>query len=178
LIVPFYNNASELQLEHNIFVNIQKQLRNEQYKYVQKFSSIYSFNIDNFLYMMKQVHIAVSTRLHCNIISNSLLIPTINIAYGIKSINYSVTNNLTEYTIPTYSLILQLDKIKAIFHNIQNNYTSITNHLLDIRTSTENKYINSISNLFKQYSIENYTKYNIILKTQSDKTTIFDIAFQ
>lgn len=115
--------------------------------------------------------------MHCNIICNSLLIPTINIAYGIKSINYSVTNKLTQYTIPTYNSILKLDTIKIIFNNIQNNYTSITKHLLDIRKSTEYKYITSISNLFKQFPIENYTSYNIVLKQHTEMTNIFDIVF-
>ena len=80
-------------------------------------------DIQTSLAIIEQCYLIIGTRLHTNIIANSFLIPSIHIAYGIKHINYCLTNNLPNSYIPTYIRYLSSDalieKIRyCIFYSI------------------------------------------------------------
>ena len=130
------------------------------------------------LKLLKQIHIAIGIRLHCNIICNGFLIPTINIAYGVKGVNYSVTNNLAKYIIPTFSKHLSFDKLKGLFFDIENNYDNIQGLLKQNKEKTQNIIYTEIEKMFQNYQLEKYNNFDIILnKTKQIQCIKFHFSF-
>ena len=158
LILPFDNRDNKCSdFVHN---SIKKQLNKDQYKFIYK---IYNSNIINYLHIIKHAYIAIGIRLHCNIICNSFLIPTINISYGVKGINYSVTNNLEKYIIPTFSKHLTFDKLKHTFNKVQNKYNQIQTTLQENKNNTHDIINKEIKKLILNYDLNKYKHFDIII---------------
>jgi hypothetical protein len=81
--------------------------------------------------MMKLIssfRIAVATRLHANVLANSLSIPTINLMYNYKSINYQESIGMRKYGITTNQKLSSSNIIDK-FIQIENNYDLIKKQL-------------------------------------------------
>ena len=82
IIMPFHpSSKEELNITEYIYDSIQSKIEQSENKFISK---LINYNIVSGLRLLKEVHIAIGIRLHCNIICNGFLIPTINVAYGVK----------------------------------------------------------------------------------------------
>lgn len=162
IIMPFHpSSKEELNITEYIYNSIQSNIELSENKFISK---IIKYNIISGLNLLKEVHIAIGIRLHCNIICNGFLIPTINVAYGVKGINYSVTNNLSKYIIPTFSESLSFDNLKSIFFEIEKDYDKIKIQLKENKKQTRNMILSEVEKLFHKYGLEKYSKFDIIIK--------------
>ena len=110
-------------------------------------------DIQTSLSIIKQCYFVIGTRLHTNIIANSFLIPSIHIAYGVKHINYCLTNNLPNSYIPTYSKYLSSEAlIEKINYNITN-YDEIVKTLKLNHDKAYTKYCMEIKNMISRLNI-------------------------
>lgn len=150
-IADFTNNRSEYY-----YNKIQGMLTKENKKYVGYFNV--TNNFENSLSVIKQSYIVIGTRLHTNIIANSFDIPTISIAYGVKHINYNITNNLNEFYVPTYTKYLTVSKLNEIMDNIVNNYSKIKYKISTIRENTYSQYFHEIDNLLSMFYNKDLSK--------------------
>ena len=165
IIMPFHpSSKKELNITEYIYKSIKGSIELSENKFLMK---VTKYNILSGLNLLKQIHIAIGIRLHCNIICNGFLIPSINIAYGVKGVNYSVTNNLSKYIVPTFSKYLSFDKLKNLFFDIENNYDKIKIQLEQNKNKTENMIFSELEMLFSNYRLEKYSNFNIVLNKLS-----------
>jgi hypothetical protein len=176
IIMPFHpSSKQELNITEDLYKSIKSGIEFSENKFLMK---ITKYNILSGLNLLKQIHIAIGIRLHCNIICNGFLIPTINIAYGVKGVNYSVTNDLSKYLVPTFSKYLTFDKLKGLFFDIENNYDKIKIQLEQNKNNTENMIFSEIKMLFSNYNLEKYSNFNIVLnKLDKGTNAKFDFCF-
>ena len=175
IIMPFHPSRIELNITDYIYKSIKNDIDLSENKFLMK---IIKYNILSGLKLLKQIHIAIGIRLHCNIICNGFLIPTINIAYGVKGVNYSVTNNLSKYIIPTFSKHLSFDKLKELFFDIENNYDNIQVLLKKNKEKTKSITYTEIEKMFHNYQLEKYNNFDIILnKTKKGRDMKFNFSF-
>lgn len=118
-------------------------------------------NIEEYLSVIKQSYIVIGTRLHTNIISNSFLVPSLNISYATKNINYAITNKLEDYFIPTYKKYLSLDALIEKFNNIICNYSKIQKLLKENYIFTYNNYTEELKKIFERFNIKNHKNFSI-----------------
>lgn len=177
VIMPFHQSSKkELHITEYVYKSIQNNIELSENKFLMK---ITKYNLISALNLFKKVYIAIGIRLHCNIICNGFLIPTINIAYGVKGVNYSVTNNLSKYIIPTFFKYLSYDKLKQVFQDIEKNYDNIKDLLKNNKEKTKTIIYNEIEKMFHNYDLSKYNNFDIILnKTdQYSRGTKFHFNF-
>ena len=176
VIMPFHIlSKKETNITNYVYNSIKKCINQDEYQFLHK---ILNYNIISGLETLKNVHIALGIRLHCNIICNGFLIPTINIAYGVKCINYSVTNNLSKYIIPTFNDYLNIENIKQKFFDIEKDYENIQNILKKNKINTEQLINNEITKLLNNYNLNKYNKFDIKLnKTIKGNEMKYNIFF-
>ena len=175
IIMPFHLINEELNITEYVYQSIKNNISLHQNKFLLK---ITDYNLLSSLNILRKVHIAIGIRLHCNIICNGFLIPSINIAYGVKGINYSVTNNLSKYIVPTFSKHLSFDTLKSLFFEIENNYDKIKAQLEENKNKTQNEIFSELEKLFNLYNLEKYSNYDIILnKVNNDWNAKFSFCF-
>lgn len=176
IIMPFHLLSNEeLKITENVYKSIKSKINLCENKFLLK---ITKYNILSGLKILRKVHIALGIRLHCNIICNGFLIPSINIAYGVKGVNYSVTNNLSKYIIPTFSKYLSFDTLKDLFFEIENNYNEIKLQLEENKKKTKNEIFFELEKLFNVYGLEKYSNYDIVLnKVNKGEDANFNFCF-
>ena len=174
--MPFHLLSNEeLKITENVYKSIKSKINLCENKFLLK---ITKYNILSGLKILRKVHIALGIRLHCNIICNGFLIPSINIAYGVKGVNYSVTNNLSKYIIPTFSKYLSFDTLKDLFFEIENNYNEIKLQLEENKKKTKNEIFFELEKLFNVYGLEKYSNYDIVLnKVNKGEEANFNFCF-
>lgn len=167
IIMPFHlSSKEELKITEYIHNAIKKDLTSDNKKFLMK---VINYNILSGLNILKNIYIAIGIRLHCNIICNGFLIPSINIAYGVKGINYSVTNNLSKYLVPTFSNCLSFDKVKELFFDIEKNYEQIKIQLEQNKNKTQTMIFSELEKLFDNYDFKQYSNFDIVLNDVNKK---------
>lgn len=166
IIMPFHQ-SKELNITEHVYKSIKSNISSCENKFLMK---ITNYNMLSGLHILRRVHIAFGIRLHCNIICNGFLIPSINIAYGVKGINYSVTNNLSKYLVPTFSKYLSFDRLKDLFFEIENDYNKIKIQLEENNIKTQNTIFSELEKLFNVYGLEKYSNYDIVLNKLNERT--------
>lgn len=175
IIMPFHPSKEELNITEYVYKSIKSKISSCENNFLLK---ITNYNLLSGLNILRKVHIAIGIRLHCNIICNGFLIPSINIAYGVKGINYSVTNNLSKYIVPTFSKHLSFDTLKNLFFEIENNYDKIKVQLEENKNKTQNEIFSELEKLFNVYGLEKYSNYDIVLnKVNKGKDAKFSFCF-
>lgn len=139
-ISDFFNSKNKYYYD-----SIIKELNLDEHKYVDYFND--ENNIDNILCIIKQSYIVVGTRFHASVIANSFKIPTLTIAYGIKNINYAVTNNMEKYCVPSYKKHLTAQKLIETFKHIENNYDRLKSQLTEMVNNCFNAYCENIKSM-------------------------------
>tara|TARA_B110001450_G_scaffold179923_2_gene168101 strand:+ start:2204 stop:3442 length:1239 start_codon:yes stop_codon:yes gene_type:complete len=150
--------------EEYFYNNIVLKLEDNEKKYVTYRQEICS--LQDYIFLIKKAYLVIGTRLHCNIIANGLRIPSINIAYGIKNINYAITSQLLDYCVPTFKKYLSCEKLIDIFQNIINKYEDIVSILETTHNKCFNEYIENIEIMLKTLIVnESYKSCNIEINT-------------
>lgn len=111
-------------------------------------------DIQTSLSIIEQCYLVIGTRLHTDIIANSFLIPSVHIAYGIKHINYCLTNNLPNSYIPTFTKYLSKEAlIEKISYTITN-YDEIVKLLKLNYDKAYDNYYKEIKNMLSRFNIK------------------------
>jgi polysaccharide pyruvyl transferase WcaK-like protein len=155
-ILDYSNNLNEYYYKK--IINI---IDEGNIKYIDYFKPLNNTTID-ILNIIKKSHIMIGTRLHANIISNSLQIPSLNICYAIKNINYAITNNLEKYSLTTYKKDLNLNNLIQKFNNIESDYDQIKNNLNIIINKTYTNYYDNLNKMLNEkFNKDNYKNIEI-----------------
>jgi hypothetical protein len=165
-ILDFSNNLNQYYYEQII-----NRLDEVNRNYIDYYKSINKITND-ILNIIKKSHIMIGTRLHSNIISNSLLIPSLNICYGIKSINYAITNNLENYSLTTYRKDLNLNNLIHKFNDLELNYENIKDILSININKTYNHYYENLNNMLSKLFNKDFYK-NIEINYEKDNSNAF-----
>ena len=151
----FFGDDTEIYYYNKIINKIDK----NNHIYIDYFKG--KKNFENTINILKKIHIVIGVRLHSNIISNGLLIPSIHVAYGIKAVNYSLTSDLIEYCIPTFTNTLTIENLTEKFNNIELNYYNIINKLKNNKEKYYELYSLNIYNMLSNYIKDNYENCDI-----------------
>jgi hypothetical protein len=151
----FLGDNTEIYYYNKIIDKIDK----NYIKYIDYFKE--QKKIENLIDILKKCYIVIGVRLHSNIISNGLLIPSIHIAYGVKALNYVSTNELMEYCIPTFTNTLTFENLLNKFNLIVLNYDNIVEKLKFNKNKYFNKYFNNICDMLSKYIHNDYNKCEI-----------------
>ena len=162
-------------LNKYFYDKITLKLDNTNKKYIDYLDKKYSF--EHYLSLIKQSYIVVGTRLHTNIISNSFLIPSINISYAIKNINYCITNNLQDYFIPTYKKYLKLNIIIEMFNKVILNYNNIQSILKKNHDICYNSYNIEINKMLKLFIKCKYNYFDVSNNLKNNNSSSINLQF-
>jgi hypothetical protein len=148
----------------NIYYNkIISQLSKENHKYVDYYSLKKKDNLQ-IINIIKQSYIVIGARLHSKIIANGLLIPSINICYSIKCLNYTLSNDMFDYSIPTFKKYMNIENVLNKFNLLEQNYNDVVNILKHNKEKYFEIYYNEIKKLLYNYIDQKYSKCEIIYK--------------
>ena len=161
-------------IEKYYYDNIIKNLSKEDYKYVDYYSTQKKDNLQ-IINIIKQSYIVIGARLHSKIIANGLLIPSINICYSIKCLNYVISNGILDYSIPTFEKYMNIQNIIDKFNLLEKNYDSVVNILKENKEKSFSKYYNEIKKLLSNYINKDFSKCEIIYKIGKPHKNIDDI---
>jgi hypothetical protein len=118
--------------------------------------------------------IAIASRLHANILANSVLCPTINLMYNIKAINYMESIELRKYGIPT-NTELTLENLITKFTDLENNYINVINKLEEKINFYDLLYNNEFTNMLNKLNLKIKSNINIEYFIYSKTTALFKI---
>ncbi len=165
-ILDYSNNLNEYY--YNQIINI---IDEGNRKYIDYFKPL-NKTTNDILNIIKKSHIMIGTRLHANIISNSLLIPSLNICYAIKNINYAITNNLEKYSLTSYKKDLNLNNLIQKFNNIESDYEQIKKNLKIIINKTYTNYYENLNKMLNEKFNKNNYK-NIEINYDKDNSNAY-----
>ena len=151
-----------------------KILNEEEKEYIEVNRGNREFNF--LINIIKNSYIAIGGRLHGVIIANGLNIPSVNVGYGIKHLNYAMTNDFLDYYIPTFNKFMTIENFIEKFENVERDYDNIKKKISGMKTRSLELYMNEIENVLKNYKIlKNYKSCKIIYNIPSSMQAFFHI---